>query len=72
LEVLRNHYEDSPGNPRININSLLSRLEIDKKDLMMHLIRLREMGWVDYQMTEEAKVGLVWLTGIGVGITDTL
>ena len=68
LKILHNHLQAYPGDPEMNLNELIGALRADRADIVQCLFELREKGWLDYNLLDQAQSGLVRLTRLGAKV----
>ncbi|MDM8550351.1 hypothetical protein QUF72_09745 [Desulfobacterales bacterium HSG2] len=72
LRILHSYFEQHPGEPRMMYNELLRITEAEPTDVIQCLYGLREKKWTEFDLTEGAETGLVWLTQIGIRIAGDI
>jgi len=68
MQVLYDYLQEHPGDPKVNLNELIGTLRAQRADVIPCLLGLQEKGWLDYNLTERAESGLVWLTQQGIRV----
>jgi hypothetical protein len=68
LQILHDYLQAHPGDHKISINELVGTSGTERDDILLCLLGLREKGWLDYDLTERAESGLVWLTRLGTRV----
>ena len=71
LRVLYNHFESFPFARKLPLGELAKYFRIKTNqhlELIYYLIRLKENGLIDYEITSKAKYGFVWITADGIKI----
>jgi len=68
LQVLYDYLQEHPGDPKVNLNDLIGALGAQRADVIPYLLGLQEKGWLDYDLTDRAESGLVWLTRLGTRV----
>jgi formylglycine-generating enzyme required for sulfatase activity len=68
LQVLYDYLQEHPGDPKVNLNDLIGALGAQRADVIPYLLGLQEKGWLDYDLTDRAESGLVWLTQRGTRV----
>jgi len=52
----------------MSLNELIESVRADRSDVMRWLFGLQEKRWIDYDLTEGAESGVVWLTQLGIRV----
>jgi hypothetical protein len=68
LKILYHFLQKHPGDPQMDLNEMVGVLESERADVLQCLYGLQEKGWVDYNLTERAESGLLWLTRLGTRV----
>ena len=72
LRILHDYLRAYPGDHKMSINELVDALGSKRDDIIPCLLGLQEKGWVAYDLTEGAEVGLVWLTRRGIKVAQDI
>lgn len=72
LRILHDYLRAHPGDHKMSINELVDALESERDDIIPCLLGLQEKGWVDYDLTEGAEGGQVWLTRRGIKVAQDI
>jgi hypothetical protein len=68
LQFIYGYFQEHPGDPKVSLNEMVETLGEKRADIIQCLLGLKEKGWLDYDLTEKAEVGLVWLTRLGTRV----
>lgn len=68
LQTLYDYLQEHPGDPKVSLNELIEALGAEQDDVLRCLLGLREKEWLDYNLTESAETGLVWLKQLGTRV----
>jgi len=72
LKTLYVYFQQHPGDPKMSYNELLRISGVKSVDGIHCLHGLRERKWTDFDLTEGAETGLVWLTLAGIRIAKDI
>jgi len=65
LDILHVYFQRHPGDPKMSYNELVRKSEAEPADVIQCLYGLREKEWAEFDLTQGAETGLVWLTQLG-------
>ncbi|MFZ5918127.1 MAG: ATP-binding protein [Chloroflexota bacterium] len=70
LEILDSYFKDHPGNPKMSLADFKSKLaakgiELADATLFSRLHKQKGHEWIDFQLTEGAQAGHVWIRSQG-------
>lgn len=65
LQILYTYQQEHPGDPKMNMQDILMSCNSSLQELIRMLYQLQEKKWVDFELTEQAGSGQVWLTSAG-------
>jgi len=68
LIVIYSYHQRHPGDPKIDLKDLITASGVERDELLPCLLGLHEKAWLDYDLTEGAESGLVWLTRLGIRV----
>jgi nucleoside phosphorylase len=68
LQILYAYFQQHPGDSKMSLNKLIEICETERTDVIQYLYGLQEKGWLDYDLTDRAESGLVWLTQSGIRV----
>ncbi len=72
LKVLYSYFQQHPGTPKMSHNRLLKISDAGNTDVIECLYNLQKKKWVDFDLTDRAEVGLVWLAPDGIQIAKDI
>ena len=72
LQAVYEYQQGHLGSPELSLSRLVETLGAERVHVVRCLRVLREKDWLDYNLTEGAESGLVWLTRFGTRVAESL
>ncbi len=72
MKSLYGYFQQYPGDPGMTFRELNKISESEQSEVIQCIYGLQEKGWIKYELTPKAEIGLIWLTQVGIRLAKDL